>query len=319
MSTVLVAVDGSEKDQRAMAAAAAFARLVDGDLHLVRVIGPPPLENLPPRAYTMGVAESLLEIRRDALGRLEAIAGQLVAATGRPVTMEIVDSADIGGEILARASERNVDAIVMATRAAGAVGRTVRGSVADQVMRESPRPVVLVPPRADELGERELQLRRVLIPLDGSSLAAAATDTLSRLEVAHRLEYVLLEVVTPGFVSVPTGPPAPAWPAGLPIPDPRGLPDLAQACGDAEKRLRTAAADLRSHGAADVETRVLTADDPAAAVSSAAGEERADFIAMTTRGSSGLKRFVLGSVAERVVRTSTVPVLLITPRSFGAA
>jgi nucleotide-binding universal stress UspA family protein len=208
-----------------------------------------------------------------------------------------------------------VDAIVMATRAAGAVGRTVRGSVADQVMRESPRPVVLVPPRADDLGERELHLRRVVVPLDGSSLAAAATDTLSRFEVGRRLEYVLLEVVTAGFVSVPTGPPAPAWPAGLPIPDPRGLPDLARACDGAEERLRIAAGTLRSNGTAVVETRVLTADDPAAAIRSAAADARADFIAMTTRGSGGLKRFVLGSVAERVVRTSTVPVLLVTPRS----
>jgi nucleotide-binding universal stress UspA family protein len=319
MSTVVVSLDGSEKDQRAMVAAATLAELVGGDLHLVRVVRPPSLENLPPRAYTMGVAESLREIHRDALRSVREIADQLIADTGRSVTMEIVDSPDIAGVVLASASKRNADLVVMATRAAGAVGRTLRGSVADQVMRESPRPVVLVPPRADDPGDVKLRFVRVLIPLDGSSLAAAATDTLLGLQGVHRLEYVLLQVVRSGFVSVPVGSPAPAWPADMPIPEARAPADIEREWRDAEKRLGIAAGNLRRNGATSVEIRVLAAEDPAAAISAAVREERVDFIAMTTRGSSGLKRFVLGSVAERVVRTSTVPVLLVTPRSLGAA
>jgi nucleotide-binding universal stress UspA family protein len=63
-----------------------------------------------------------------------------------------------------------------------------------------------------------------------------------------------------------------------------------------------------------VHVRVVEATDPAAAISRATRDEKVDFIAMSTRGSSGLKRLVLGSVAEKVVRDSVVPVLLVTPR-----
>ena len=75
----------------------------------------------------------------------------------------------------------------------------------------------------------------------------------------------------------------------------------------------TVADHLRARGVNAVQARVVEADDPAVAISRAAREELIDFIAMSTRGSSGLKRFVLGSVAERVVRESDVPVLLVTP------
>ena len=58
----------------------------------------------------------------------------------------------------------------------------------------------------------------------------------------------------------------------------------------------------------------MEAAEPAVAITRAVSEELVDFIAMSTHGSSGLKRFVLGSVAEKVVRESIVPVLLVTPR-----
>ena len=66
---------------------------------------------------------------------------------------------------------------------------------------------------------------------------------------------------------------------------------------------------LRTQGAKSVSVRVVENADPAAAINRLAREEQVDFVAMTTRGSSGLKRFVLGSVAERVVRDSNVAVL----------
>jgi nucleotide-binding universal stress UspA family protein len=320
VTTVLISLDGSEKDQRAMPAGAAFAELLDADLHLIRVLGPPPLENLPPRAHTMGVAEALAEIHRDALRSVRAMADQLSADTGRPVTMEVSDGHDVAFEILTGVSKRNAAVIVMATRAAGALGRTLRGSVADQIMRESPHPVVLVPPRAADEGATKLLLRRVLIPLDGSSLATTALDMVLELERAHRLAYVLLEVVTSGFIPLLAVPTAPAWPADMPIADAyERSPDLVQTRRAAEQRLRVAADHLRSSGAASVEIRDLVAEEPAGAIVGAAHDERVDFIAMTTRGSGGLKRLLLGSVAERVVRTSTVPVLLLTPRSLGEA
>jgi nucleotide-binding universal stress UspA family protein len=313
MSNVLVPLDGSEKDERVIPAAEAFADLAGADLRLIRVLDTP-IESLSPRARAMGVTDAAVAIRGDMERSVRGVADRLIADTGRPVTSEVAEGFDVAGVLISRAAEPGTDLVVMATRAAGALGRALRGSVADRVMRESPRPVVLVPPGTDDISRKQLRLERVLVPLDGSAFALSAIDQLLELRGGSKLEYVLLEVVTSGFVDV-----APLGVAGLAdvaaIPEAyRGLPDIAQARAIAEERLNRVAERLRAQGAKSVRVRVADAADPSAAIDRAVRAELVDFVAMSTRGSSGLKRFVLGSVAEMVVRGSIVPVLLVTPR-----
>ena len=73
----------------------------------------------------------------------------------------------------------------------------------------------------------------------------------------------------------------------------------------------------RAGGAKSVEVQVGEAIDVAAAIVGAVREVLPDFIAMSTRGASGLGRLILGSVAEGVVRSSELPVLLLTPRMLA--
>jgi nucleotide-binding universal stress UspA family protein len=103
---------------------------------------------------------------------------------------------------------------------------------------------------------------------------------------ANELEVVLLAVVAPS-------------------PDHR---DAVQS----EQQLTEVADRVRGSGAA-AEVRVLEATDPAAVIIDAVRQELVDFIAMTTRGASGLERLVLGSVATAVVRKSEVCVCLVAP------
>jgi nucleotide-binding universal stress UspA family protein len=309
MSSVLVPLDGSDKDQHAISAAAAFADLADGDLRLVRVLDTP-IESLSPRAQTMGGRNAAIELRGDMERSVRRIADRLIADTGRPVTAEVAEGFDVAGVLVARAAEPGTDLVLMATSAPGAIGRALRGSVADRVMRESPRPVVLVPPGLADRSGRGIQLRRVLVPLDGSPLSLSAIDELLALRGGNELEYVLLEVITSGFVSgAPPGLGGLADSATIPEAY-AGLPDIAQARLAAEARLNGVADRLRAQGAT-VRVRVVESRDPAAAIKRAVRQEMADFVAMSTRGASGLKRLVLGSVAERA---SDVPVLLVTPR-----
>jgi nucleotide-binding universal stress UspA family protein len=312
-TTVLVPLDGSDKDERALPAAVALADLAGGDLHLIRVLDTP-IDSLSPRGQRLGVADAVREIRSDMEESVRGIADRLMADTGRPVTAEIAEGFDVARVLVNRATERGTELVVMATRAPGALGRALRGSVADRVMRESPRPVVLVPPGAGGARGTQIQLGRVLVPLDGSALALSTIDHLLELDRASGLEYVLLEVVTSGFIDVAAQSALPGWVADMPTPEAyAGLPDIAQARANAEQRLNIVAERLRAQGAKAVRARVVEGDDPAPAINRAVREEMIDFIAMSTRGSSGLKRFVLGSVAERVVRESDVPVLLVTP------
>lgn len=289
-TTVLVPVDGSDKDQRTLAAAAAVAELAGGDLHLIRVLDVP-IESLSSRARTMGALDAARAMRIDMERSVHGLAARLIADTGRRVTAEVAEGFDVARVLVDRSAAPGVELVVMATRAASPIGRAVRGSVADRVMRESPRPVVLVPPGAGDEHGRQVRLGRVLVPLDGSDLAQRAIDHLLALPTASNLQYVLVEVLT-GASSGDSG--------------------VAPAPDQAERRLRIVADRLRATGATDVRVRVVEAADPAAAINQLVRAELADLIAMSTRGESGLKRVMLGSVAERVLRHSEVPVLLVT-------
>ena len=288
-NSVMVALDGSDKDARAMAVAAALADLAGAGLHLVRVFDTP-VASLSARAGVLGVAAAARGLREAMRGALAGAADGLAASSGRPVTWEVLDGPDVAGALMRHAGERDARFVVLGTRAAGAAGRTLRGSVADRVMRESPRPVVLVPPGAEFMRGKQLRIGRVLVPLDGSALAAKSVDYLTGLPGARELEYVLLEVVPPGD-------------------------DAERAL--AEQRLDAAAARVRAGGVATVEVAVLAASDPSAAITAAVREALVELIAMSTRGAGGLRRMVLGSVAEGVVRTSEVPVMLLTPTDLG--
>jgi nucleotide-binding universal stress UspA family protein len=313
-TTVLVPLDGTDKDERALPAAAALADLTDGALHLIRVLEPPD-RTLVPRAEALGVPDVMREEREVMEERVRSTADRLAADTGRRVTAEVADGPDVAQTLLRRASERHADVVVMATRAPGVLGRALRGSVADRVVRESPQPVVLVPPGADDTRGKHIELGRVLIPLDGSQLSARAVDHLLTLPHAADLEYVLLEVIPPGSAGVAPAVDTPAWAAVMATAEANlGAMDPAQVRAGAEQRLSAIAQRLRARGAKVVDVRVVEAAGPADAIAAAVRTELADFIAMTTHGSSGFKRIVLGSVAERVVRESDVPVLLVTAR-----
>src|SRR5688572_32697160 len=156
-TTVLVPLDGSDKDERALPTAAALASIAGGDLHLIRVLDTP-VDSLSPRARTMGVTDAALEIRAKMQRSVDGLADRLTADTGRPVTAEVAEGFDVARVLVDRAAEPGTDLVVMATRAAGALGRALRGSVADRVMRESPRPVVLVPPGAGDVRGKQIQL-----------------------------------------------------------------------------------------------------------------------------------------------------------------
>ena len=284
---VLTFVDGSDKDARAIAVATAIAHLADADLHVIRVIGIPS-ERLVAQAAAIGLDGAVVTGRREAEMQLaDAVAGVSVGA-GRRITVDVLEGSDVADAIIEHATQQNARVLVLATRAAGAVGRAIAGSVADRVVRESPRPVMLVPPRAAFMGGKHVQIARVLVPQDGSSLAFRCLEFLIELPHARELEYVLIEVV----------------------PTESGR-------AEAETRLTTTAAWLRSRGAKWVDVVVAEASDAAAAIVGAVREVLPDVIAMSTRGSSGLGRLILGSVAEGVVRRSELPVLLLTPKALA--
>lgn len=84
----------------------------------------------------------------------------------------------------------------MATHARTGFDRLLAGSVAEEVLRRSPAPVLLVPPGAAALAPSDGTVR-VLVALDGSPLAEAALEPASELAPPSRLELLLLRVAEP--------------------------------------------------------------------------------------------------------------------------
>jgi nucleotide-binding universal stress UspA family protein len=141
--------------------------------------------------------------------------------------------------------------------------------------------------------------KRVLIPLDGSALAEQALPHAMAQAGCFQAELILLKALEP-------------------FPHARGmsLGDLErikqQASTWAREYLERLAADVRQQG---ITAQAVTIDGrPHVEIPQFAETNQVDLIVMSTRGQSGLSRWLMGSVADRVVRGATVPVLVVRTR-----
>lgn len=134
--------------------------------------------------------------------------------------------------------------------------------------------------------------KKILIPLDGSECAENVLPVVEKLATELKAELVLLRVA-------------------LAITFPGWDPTEAQlrVVREAEEYLRMVEERLRTKGF-KVESHVRYGEDAEEILEHAAQKE-IDLIAMTTHGRSGVKRFLLGSVAEKVLRHSPKPIFLV--------
>src|SRR5262249_7095712 len=141
------------------------------------------------------------EVRGRERAYLDAVARRVAKVVPVAVTCALVEGcvADALAEEVKRA---NADLIVMTTHGRGGLSRLWLGSIADEMVRRSPVPLLLVGPglRAPVL-ERERSLRRVLVPLDGSALGEQALEHAVALGGTTDAAYTLLHIVPPVSVA----------------------------------------------------------------------------------------------------------------------
>lgn len=306
---ILVPLDGSELAERVLPIAAAIAKHAKGTLHLTRVHGPwLPMMDTPPSAAGI-VAEAEAEAR-DASElyiekRLESLRDAGVSATA---TMRLGAPDE---EILRAAAEEGCDLVAMVTHGRGGFHRLWLGSVADRVVREADIPVLLLSAggrREEERDDASLppppsDISTIIVPLDGSSSAAAALAPATALGDAFSADYILFRsIVSTGVAPYP------------PLEDAyAGLPEALEVERAAGKRAMEETAEKLRAAGYEVTVVVNEEEDPARAVLRLAERTPGSVIAMTTHGRGGLRRVILGSVADKVVRASPVPVLLVRP------
>ncbi len=139
--------------------------------------------------------------------------------------------------------------------------------------------------------------KKILVPLDGSALAEAIVPQVTELVRLHGAELVILRV---------------ALAHGFPGVDPTEA--QLQAVRESEKYLEGVEKDLKARGLKV--SSVVRYGNAAEEILDHAAFAGIDLIAMSTHGRTGVSRWVLGSVAEKVLRASTTPLLLL--RAPGA-
>jgi nucleotide-binding universal stress UspA family protein len=202
----------------------------------------------------------------------------------------LVKDGDAADEILRAADEVDADLIVVDTHGRSGVDRLVCGSVAESVLRRSSRPVLMV--RNPVVPLRDATIRLILHPTDFSASSWPALGVARALARANGAGLVLQHVASAEIVAG-GGFYAPA--------------DLGPA-REALARLKEESAKAGLEGA--VQTR-FSQGDPVTEILLAAEELGCDLIVMGSHGRTGLRRLMMGSVAESVIRSAPCVTLVV--------
>lgn len=290
---MLVTLDGSELSEIVLPYVKWLVGRLGLDVVLLHVCKPEESElTLLHRAYIerkveviRGQAEEVRKKAETGSGKKEVeVRGEL--ASGYPAE-----------EILHYADENSIDLILMATHGRSGLKRWAIGSVADKVLHASKVPVWLVPARCPEDVTYDMWPKRtILVPLDGSELAEAVlphVEALAEQNGVEPVDVVLLRV------------------AESPVMSDHYFSNIPETREEIEKYLARVEKRLQKAGLS-VQSRVLTGE-PAEQIVDYASTSPFSLVVMSTHARSGLSRWVLGSVAMKVVSGVSSPILLVRP------
>jgi nucleotide-binding universal stress UspA family protein len=313
---VTVPLDGSNFGEHALPLALDVARKAGATLRLTHV--------LPPVASIYSEAPLFLEDRLEAdfaeqerarrQGYLDGLAARVRKAAPGVTVVTSLQEGEPAETLQKEAAVSGTNLVVMTTHARGALGRAWLGSVADELLRHLPVPLLLVRPApgAADLAAEALP-RHVLVALDGTPLAEQMIGPAVELGRMAGAGFTLLRVLKPVVTMAP--PPAAGASLGQMAAE---LVERMRAVQDSLRKealdyLEGVAAPLRAEGLR-VFTRVTMDEQPAVGVLNEAESQGPGVIALATHGRRGLSRLVLGSVADKVIRGSHLPVLVCRPR-----
>ncbi len=318
---IVIPLDGSSRAEEALPVAARLARASGGQLTLLRVV----LPAIELDMHTMPLARTAeLSLEEDIARANDYLAG--IASSEKLEGINIRTEALSGPAaktILLFAYLQHVDLIAMCSRGSTGLKRWVLGSVAEKVARHSPIPVLVLHEDGPKLATTPATLThpvRLLVPLDGSALAEAALTPAVYLCAA-------LSAPARGALHL-------ARVLRLPPVPEEEHDHMArmheQARADAKAYLQTITERLQQDEAASfgctVSASVHVQTDIAETLirvaehgeGGEAGEhfDACEAIAMATHGGSDLEYWVMGSVTERVLRGSKLPLLIVRPKEM---
>lgn len=298
---ILVPLDGSATAEAVLPLLGRILGREDSEILLLRVI------EGPAAAPWYGPVQMIDRERERADAQKYVIdLAQRFSGSGAKVHGRIVEGA-AADVILEAAKTEGATLIAMTTHGRSGLARWALGSVAEKVARASDVPLLLVrsfyrkAPRQPQPIEAEATpFKRILVPVDGSPASNSVVASAQKFAQLYGSEVLVLHVETP-YV-----PPSPVLP-GMEVTLPQNAPPAT--FSDEDETTRTAADRFQKAGLRA--TRLTTVGDPASEILDLSANRGIDLIAMATHGRTGLSRWAYGSVAERVLRSGEVPILLV--------
>lgn len=281
-NTILVPLDGSEEARSALPYAAALAA-PGGPIELLTIVKD--------QKDLADGGEASVQ------AALKAAGAELVAA-GYDVKTRILVG-DVADHIVEAAANGGAYMIVMASHGRGAFQRLIHGSIADKVTREATVPVMVV--RSAQSQPGPVGITRLVVPLDGTTLSEQSLPVATAISRHLGTPLFLVRAVNIAEFM----PPAVGMGEAIPFETYDETEEEMEK--DASTYLDTLAARLQAEGL-HVVTQVLSGP-PAAAITEAT--KPGDVVILCSHQRSGVMRWLVGSVAEQLVRDDDVPVILV--------
>ncbi|UTF55811.1 universal stress protein [Natronosalvus rutilus] len=277
---ILVPTDGSDCAQAAVGYAADLATRYDAKVHALCVVDYRTLENGP--QYD--------QIKKEREEFAERTCNDL-SVSGVPAEQAV--RTDIPHKAILRyATEQDIDLIVMGTHGRTGVERHLLGSVTEKVVRLSDVPVLTVKAEGD--GEITYPYTDILVPTDGSEGAEAAIDPAVDIACTYDARLHALSVIDSMVLGV----------------DVRSVAIVETLEESAQSAVETIEEQATQASVSMVETKIEHGS-PYRGIRSYVEEHDIDLVVMGTHGRSRIERYLLGSIAEKTVRTSPVPVMTV--------
>lgn len=313
---ILIPLDGSPRAEQAVPVAARIARASGGSVLLLQVVSLP-IDYGGGLAQTPLLMEQVIETELAVASSYLDRVAKARELTGIETTTDVMFGLP-AQDILAVAESRSVDLIVMCSHGRTGFTRWVLGSVAQKVVRHCPVPVLVlregeaVPPASPMNAARSIS---ALVTLDGSLLAEAALAPAANLVAAlaapaqgtlHLMQVVKVFPKTEeeGFVSQLNR---------------EALARAEAYLATVKERAQETFSDLKlsiSWSVAldsDVADAIIGTAEHGERIEGAEGFSSSALIVMSTHGRGGLERWMIGSVTERVLTTTKLPMLIVRP------
>lgn len=292
---VLFPTDFSECAERAFAHAVFLADQYAATLHVLSIMVPFEGEPGNPMAYLQDLSEEAVDLAEYISDSESDLQTNLSVVYAREADVSAASG------ILSYAQEQDVDLIVMGTHGRRGIDHAFMGSVAEEVARVAPCPVFTIGMNAPAKPGQDIH--NLLIPVDFSAFGGPALSYAKELALVYGAKLHLLHVIE-----------------DIGLPGAYGYGASARFSINLSEMEKNSCKALRAIGIkvlgeeVPFEVHAIGGNAALDTVDFAAAHD-IDLIVMATHGRTGIRRLVIGSVAEKVIRMARCPVF--TVKSFG--